>query len=119
VSAAEALAGAGGSDYYLHRKTGGIYRVVANEYLRRRSAAVGDKLFPMYGTPSTWEGLFTVTDACAEDTHVTYYVNALTGARWARPSDMFYDGRFTQFERPPAVALSLALAQAIAGEGEG
>lgn len=104
------------SDYYLHRKTGGIYRVVGNEYLRRRSATVGDKLLPMYGTPYTWEAPFTVTDDCPEDTHVTYYVNALTGERWARPSDMFYDGRFAQFEHPPTTALLAAL-EAPAGAG--
>lgn len=91
------------SGYYLHRKTGGIYYVLGGEYLRRRSAAVGDGLLPLYGTPGIWAGTFTVTDPIPVDTHVTYYENALTGERWARPSDMFYDGRFVAFEGVPAV----------------
>lgn len=103
------------SDYYLHRKTGGIYRILASEYRRLLPARIGARLMPLYGDSGVWATYFIVTDPIPVDTHVTYYENVLTGERWARPSEMFHDGRFAQFDRPPTSLLAALEAQAGAG----
>lgn len=96
------------SDYYLHRKTGGIYRVLAQEYVRDRDYREGETIFPMYGHPETWAGAYTVTDDFPKDTLVVFYENAVTGQRWARAFRMFGDGRFAQFDAPPPDLLNAA-----------
>lgn len=92
-------------DYYLHRKTGGIYRVMAQEYVRADQAE-GHKIVPMYGDGEVWAGPYTVTDAFPANTLVVFYENARTGQRWARAFEMFGDGRFARFDKPPLELLA-------------
>lgn len=88
--------------FYLHKKTGGIYRLVTEEYERLHDRKEGEKVNMWYGeTPEDFYPAYTVTDAYPKDTLVAFYVNVQTGERWARASGMFHDGRFTRFAHPP------------------
>ena len=90
-----------GSSYYLHRKTGGIYRVLASEYERRCGREEGERVLPLYTDMEIGRDWYTVTDTYPKDTLVVFYENVLTGQRWARAASMFGDGRFAQFDEPP------------------
>ena len=104
------------SGYYLHRKTGGIYRVVGWERIRQ-GVAEGESVFPLMGTGDIEliHGPFTVTDSVPPGELAVFYVNALTGQRWVRPHDMFHDGRFTAFENPPALLTRPAPVEEVTG----
>lgn len=86
--------------YYLHRKTGGIYRVRREEY-HRSQRDPGEQIIPMYGHLDDFARFYTVTDPLQAGDRVTFYENAFTGERWARPYEMFHDGRFAMFDGVP------------------
>lgn len=88
------------SVYYLHRKTGGIYRILTTEYVRT-DCREGEQIMPMYVDDDIAARPYTVTDSFPADTFVVFYENVLTGQRWARAFKMFGDGRFAQFDEPP------------------
>lgn len=85
--------------YYLHRKTGGVYALLTEEYVWKGGCVKGEQIAPMYAPalPDPFTCTFTATDPITRGERTAFYVNAVTGERWARPSAMFHDGRFTAF----------------------
>lgn len=90
------------SGYYLHRKTGDIYRVLTQERVQSPHGE-GAQMYPLYGTGEAHAAPFTLTDDFSAGELVTFYVNAVTGQRWARPFRLFGDGRFVAFDQPPVL----------------